>query len=87
MKTVAVIVPSFAIEYSLEFLSGIYDYFNDKDVRVLVAHSRFFNDSIGTFNYQYLTVFNLLKSEQIDLIICASGMYTSSMSKVEFAEV
>ena len=31
MKTVAVIVPSFAIEYSLEFLSGIYDYFNDKD--------------------------------------------------------
>lgn len=87
MKTVAVIVPSFAIEYSLEFLSGIYDFFNDKDVRVLVAHSRFFNDSIGTFNYQYLTVFNLLKSEQIDLIICASGMYTSSMSKVEFAEV
>ena len=34
-----------------------------------------------------MTVFNLLKSEQIDLIICSSGMYTSSMSKVEFAEV
>ena len=31
MKTVAVLVPSFAVEYSLEFLAGIYDYFNEKD--------------------------------------------------------
>jgi len=87
MKTIAVLVPSFAIEYSLEFLSGIYDYFIDKDVRVLVAHSRYFNDVNGTFDYQYLSVINLLKSDQVDAVICASGMYTSSMSKVEFAEV
>ena len=60
MKTVAVLVPSFAVEYSLEFLAGIYDYFNEKDVRVLVAHSRYYHDTTGAFNYQYWSVINLL---------------------------
>ncbi|MBQ7970391.1 MAG: LacI family DNA-binding transcriptional regulator, partial [Treponema sp.] len=85
MKTVAVLVPSFAVEYSLEFLAGIYDYFNEKDVRVLVAHSRYYHDSTGAFNYQYWSVINLLKSEEVDVVICASGMYTSTMSRDEIA--
>ena len=85
MKTVAVLVPSFAVEYSLEFLAGIYDYFNEKDVRVLVAHSRYYHDTTGAFNYQYWSVINLLKSEEVDVVICASGMYTSTMSRDEIA--
>lgn len=83
MKTVAVLVPSFAVEYSLEFLAGIYDYFNEKDIRVLVSHSRYYHDSTGAFNYQYWTVMNLLKSEEVDVVICASGMYQSTMSRKE----
>lgn len=83
MKTVAVLVPSFAVEYSLEFLAGIYDYFNEKDVRVLVSHSRYYNDSTGAFNYQYWSVMNLLKSEEVDVVICASGMYQSTMTRAE----
>ena len=45
MKNIAVIIPSFAIEYSLEFLSGIYDYFENEDARVFVVPTSFKYDN------------------------------------------
>ena len=35
MKTIAVLIPTFTIEYSLDVLSGISDYFKDKDVIIV----------------------------------------------------
>ena len=83
MKNIAVIIPSFAIEYSLEFLSGIYDYFENLDARVFIVPTSFKYDDSSTFSYQYWTSIKLLESKQIDAIICPSGMFLTKMSKEE----
>ena len=83
MKNIAVIIPSFAIEYSLEFLSGIYDYFVNEDARVFVVPTSFKYDNSSNFSYQYWTSIKLLESNQIEAIICPSGMFLTKMSKEE----
>ena len=83
MKNIAVIIPSFAIEYSLEFLSGIYDYFVNEDARVFVVPTSFKYDNSSNFSYQYWTSLKLLESNQIEAIICPSGMFLTKMSKEE----
>ena len=40
MKVIAVLIPSFTTEYSLDILSGISDYFRDKDVKVVIIQTR-----------------------------------------------
>ena len=86
MKNIAVIIPSFAIEYSLEFLSGIYDYFVNEDARVFVVPTSFKYDNSSNFSYQYWTSLKLLESNQIEAIICPSGMFLTKMSKEELEE-
>lgn len=80
MKTIAVLVPSFTIEYSVDILSGIYDYFIDKDVKVIVAQTKFPNSTIGAYDYQYWTSVEYLKARDIDGYIFISGVFSSSMS-------
>ena len=40
MKVIAVLIPSFTTEYSLDVLSGISDYFRGKDVKVVIIQTR-----------------------------------------------
>lgn len=81
MKTIGVLVPYFTIEYSLDVLSGIADFFRDKDVRVIVSQTKIPGKNDGVFDYQYVPSFDYLKSEEVDAIIIASGVYCSSMGE------
>ncbi len=87
MKTVAVLIPTFTIEYASDILSGIYDYFYGKDIRVIISQTKFPHSTIGAFDYQYWTSFEFLKSRDIDAYIIISGVYTSTISKSELEDV
>lgn len=87
MKTIAVLVPSFTIEYTESILSGIYDYFNGKDVKVIIAQTKFPHSTIGAFDYQYWTSVEFLKAQDVDGYIFLSGVFASSMSHDELEDL
>ena len=87
MKTVAVLIPTFTIEYSLDILSGISDYFRDKDFKVVIAQTRIPGLNQGAFDYQFCSSFELLKSKEIDAYIVVSGVYASQMHEEKIREI
>ena len=83
MKKIGVIIPTFNIEYSTEFLNGIYDFFNGKDVSVIFAQTKLPHSTVGMYDYQYWASTDLLFSQEVDAIIVATGVYCASMSQEE----
>ena len=87
MKVIAVLIPTFNIEYSLDVLSGISDYFRDKEVKVVIIQTRIPGVNAGAFDYQYCTGFEYAKSKEFDAIICVSGLYASQMSESRLRDI
>ena len=83
MKKIGVIIPTFNIEYSTEFLNGIYDYFNGKDVSIIFAQTKLPHSTVGMYDYQYWASTDLLFSQEIDALIVATGVYCAGMSQEE----
>ncbi len=81
MKKIGVIIPTFNIEYSTEFLNGIYDFFNGKDVSVIFAQTKLQHSTQGVYDYQYWSATALLFSQEIDALIVATGVYCAGMSQ------
>ena len=86
MKVIAVLIPTFTIEYSLDILSGISDYFRGKDVKVVIIQTRIPGVNTGAFDYQYCTGFEYAKSKEVDAVICVSGIYASQMEEEKIRE-
>ena len=87
MKTIAVLIPTFATEYNLDILSGISDYFRGKEAKVVLIQTRIPGINTGAFDYQYCTGFEYAKSKEVDAIICVSGVYTSEMPDEKLREI
>lgn len=87
MKTIAVLIPTFTIEYSLDILSGISDYFRDKDARIVIIQTRIPGVNQGAFDYQYCTGFEYARSKEVDAVICVSGVYASQMQEEKLREI
>ena len=87
MKVIAVLIPTFTIEYSLDVLSGISDYFRDKDAKVVIIQTRIPGINTGAFDYQYCTGFEYAKSKEIDAIISVSGVYASQMEEEKLRDI
>lgn len=87
MKTIAVLVPIYTIEYSLDILSGISDFFKDKEVRVIITQTKIPRVNQGAFDYQYSVNFDYLKAEEIDAYIVLSGIYCSSFSSEALKDI
>ena len=83
MKKIGVLIPTFNIEYSTDFLNGIYDFYRDKDVSVIYAQTKLPHSTMGAYDYQYWSSAELLFSQEIDAIIIASGVYCASISQEE----
>ncbi len=84
MKKIGVLIPTFNIEYSADFLHGIYDYFSDKDVSVIYAQTKLPHSTVGVYDYQYWSSAELLFSQEIDALIVASGVYCAGVPQDEF---
>lgn len=87
MKTIAVLIPTYTIEYSVDVLCGISDFFKDKDVKVIIAQTKIPHHNTGIYDYQYCSSFEYLQSEEIDAVIVITGIYVSSMSQDEMEEI
>lgn len=75
MKNIAVVIPSFVIEYSFDFLSGIAEFSKDKDVRFILTQTKLPHSTTCIFDYQNWTGMEILTSDEIDAIIVATGVY------------
>ena len=78
MKNIAVIIPTFAISYAFDFLSGVSEFAENKDVRFIFAQTKIPHSTICAFDYQYWTSMELLRSEQIDAVIVVTGVYCAT---------
>ncbi len=81
MKKIGVIVTTFNIEYNTEFLNGIFDFFNGKDICAVISQTKLPHSTIGAYDYQYWSCTDLLSSDDIDALIVPSGVYCAGMDQ------
>lgn len=87
MKRVAVLVPSFTIEYCYSLLQGVTDYFKDKDVQLIILQTKYGKYSINPIDCQYWAGMNLIDIDDIDIIIVFSGAYCSIIPESDFINI
>lgn len=80
MKKIAVLIHSLTVEYAIDVLSGISDYFKDKDVQLIVSQVKLPHCKKGLYDYQHWSSTSILFSEQVDGIIVVTGSFTFAVS-------
>ena len=87
MKRVALFVHNLTVEYSLNVAQGVASYFtSDKDVKLILAQTNQPNYPHGLYEYQYWTSAELLKAEDIDLIIIVTSAYQTFINPAKLKE-
>lgn len=86
MKNIAVLVHGLTVEYSVEILNGISDYFKDKtDYWLIFAQTKDPRGKFGIAEYQYWSSQRLMLADGIDGIIILSGSYSQTVSDTDLA--
>lgn len=76
MKNIAVLVYELTIEYNNTVLNGIVDFFADKDdVNLIISPVNIPKANSAEFDYQYWTSVEVLKSENIDVIVVITNSF------------
>ena len=84
MKRIALFVHNLTVEYSLSVAQGVASYFTqDKDVKLILAQTNQPNYPHGLYEYQYWASAELLKAEDIDLIMIVTSAYQTYTSPEE----
>lgn len=78
MKRIGVLLHSLTIEYAISIITGISDFFKDKDVKLIISQVKGPNYDIGLYEYQCWTGTSYLFSEQIDGLIVISGSFSTA---------
>ncbi len=88
MKKIGVLVHALTVEYALEVLNGIFDFFKDKqDVQFFVAQTKEPHTSSGNYEYQSWNSVSLLFSTDVDLVIVITGSYSSTISTANLGKI
>lgn len=84
MKRIALFVHNLTVEYSLSIAQGIASYFTqDKDVKLVLAQTNQPNYPHGLYEYQYWASAELLKADDIDLIMIVTSAYQTFIPQEE----
>ena len=76
MKRIALFVHNLTVDYSLSVAQGVASYFTpDKDVKLIIVQTNQPNYPYGLYEYQYWAGAELLKAEEIDLIMIVTSAY------------
>ncbi len=76
MKRIALFVHNLTVEYSLAVAQGVAQFFTpEKDVKLVLAQTNQPNYPHGLYEYQYWASAELLKTEDIDLIMIVTSAY------------
>ena len=84
MKRIALFVHNLTVEYSLTVAQGVASYItSDKDIKLIIAQTNQPNYPHGLYEYQYWASAELLKAEDVDLIMIVSSAYQTFISPKE----
>ena len=84
MKRIALFVHNLTVEYSLTVAQGVASYFSqDKDIKLVLAQTNQPSYPHGLYEYQYWTSAELLKAEDVDLIMIVTSAYQTFISPEE----
>ena len=84
MKRIALFVHNLTVEYSLTVAQGVASYFTqDKDVKLVLAQTNQPFYPHGLYEYQYWTSAELLKADDVDLIMIVTSAYQTFTSPEE----
>ncbi len=84
MKRIALFVHNLTVEYSLSVAQGVASFFTpDKEVKLILAQTNQPFYPHGLYEYQYWASAELLKAEDIDLIMIVSSAYQTFISAEE----
>lgn len=86
MKTIAVLMHSLTVEYELNVLQGITDFFKDKDVKLIISQVKFPHSKVANYEYHYWTGVEYLFSNQIDGVIVLSGSFIISITEATLTQ-
>ena len=88
MKRVALFVQNLTVEYSLSVAQGVASYFTqDKDVKLVIAQTNIPNYQAGFYEYQYWTAAELLKVDDVDLIMIVTSTYQTYTEPEELINI
>lgn len=79
-RKIAVLIQEVSVDYTQEALQGIYSYFKDKDVDLLICQTRVPDTDRGYFEKNYWASVKILESECVDTIIIITATYCSTIS-------
>lgn len=74
-------------DYAKQVIEGISDFCRQKDIDCIVFNVRHPKFRLGTFEYQFWAGSSLINTKEVDVIIVLSGIYCSTYSPEEFAEL
>ena len=84
MKKVALFAHNLTVEYALTVAQGAASYYTkDKDVQLILAQTNQPHYPYGLYEYQYWASAEILKSDDIDLIMIVSSTYQTYISEDE----
>jgi diguanylate cyclase (GGDEF)-like protein len=84
MKRIALLVHNLTVEYSLTVAQGVASFFTpDKGVKLILAQTNQPNYPHGIYEYQYWTSAELLKAEDIDLVMIVTSAYQTFIEAEE----
>lgn len=84
MKRIALFVHNLTVEYSLTVAQGVASFFTpDKGVKLILAQTNQPNYPHGIYEYQYWTSAELLKAEDIDLVMIVTSAYQTFIQEEE----
>ena len=87
MKRIALIVHNLTVEYSLTVAQGVSSFFTpDKGVKLILAQTNQPNYPHGIYEYQYWTSAELLKAEDIDLVMIVTSAYQTFIQDEELKD-
>ena len=78
MKTIAVVVHSLTVEYTLSILNGISDYFKEKDIRSIITQLKAPSYTNSLYEYQSFSSLPSIFNGQVDGLIVVSGIYNTT---------
>ncbi len=87
MKRIALLVHNLTVEYSLTVAQGVASFFTpDKGVKLILAQTNQPNYPHGIYEYQYWTSAELLKAEDIDLVMIVTSAYQTFIQEEELRD-
>lgn len=82
-KTIAIIVNELTADYTQEIITSVSDYYQNKDVKLIVSQVKLPISKNTDFDYQYWSLMSMLDNDEVDAYIILSAIFASYLSPDE----